>query len=52
MPIRFAPTSFGAKSATISVVSSDPGSPHTVVIHGEAPPGKLAVTGSDFASAA
>jgi Protein of unknown function (DUF1573)/HYDIN/CFA65/VesB-like, Ig-like domain len=46
VPIRFAPASFGAKSATISVVSSDPGSPHTVVIHGEAPPGKLAVTGS------
>ena len=45
-PIRFAPASFGAKSATITVVSSDPGSPHTVVVNGEAPPGKLAVTGS------
>jgi HYDIN/CFA65/VesB-like, Ig-like domain/Protein of unknown function (DUF1573) len=46
VPIRFAPDSPGTKSATISVVSSDPGSPHTVVIHGEAPLGKLAVTGS------
>jgi hypothetical protein len=46
VPIRFAPTSFGVHSATISVVSNDPGSPHTVVIRGDAPPGKLAVTGS------
>jgi hypothetical protein len=46
VPIRFAPASLGAKPATISVVGSDPCSPHTVVIHGEAPPGKLAVTGS------
>ena len=46
VPIRFAPTSFGTKSATITVVSSDPGSPHTVVANGEAPPGKLAITGS------
>jgi hypothetical protein len=46
VPIRFAPTTFGAKSATITVVSSDPGSPHTVAVEGEVPAGKLAVTGS------
>jgi hypothetical protein len=46
IPIRFAPSSFGAKSAAITVVSSDPGSPHTVVVEGEVPAGKLAVTGS------
>ncbi len=46
VPIRFAPAGFGVKSTTISVLSNDPGSPHTVVVRGEAPPGKLAVTGS------
>jgi hypothetical protein len=46
VPIRFAPTSFGAKSATITVTSNDPGSPHKIDVTGEAPSGKLAVTGS------
>lgn len=46
VPIRFAPSSFGAKSATISVTSDDPGTPQTVDFKGEAPSGKLAVTGS------
>jgi hypothetical protein len=46
VPIRFAPTSFGAKSATISVVSDDPSSPHTVAVEGDAPSGQLVVTGS------
>jgi len=46
VPIRFAPTSFGAKSATITVSSDDPAGPRTVAVSGEAPPGKLAVTGS------
>jgi hypothetical protein len=46
LPIRFAPTSFGPKSATITVTSGDPGSPHTVSVSGDAPAGKLAVTGS------
>jgi len=36
----------GAKSATITVTSSDPNSPHTITVSGEAPSGKLAVTGS------
>ena len=46
VPVRFAPGSLGAKSATITVTSSDPSSPHTITVSGEAPPGKLAVTGS------
>jgi hypothetical protein len=47
VPIRFEPPSPpGPKSATITVVSSDPGSPHTVNVRGEAPSGQLAVTGS------
>jgi len=46
IPIRFAPTSFGAKSATVTVISNDPGSPHPISVSGDAPPGKLALTGS------
>jgi hypothetical protein len=46
LPIRFAPTSFGSKSATITVTSDDPSGPHEAVLKGEAPSGKLAVTGS------
>jgi len=46
MPIRFAPASFGPKAATITVTSGDPGSPHTFAVTGDAPSGKLAVTGS------
>jgi hypothetical protein len=45
-PIRFAPTSFGAKAATITVTSNDPASPAHIAVSGTAPPGKLAVTGS------
>jgi hypothetical protein len=37
LPIRFAPTSPGAKSATLTVWSSDPAGPHTVMVNGEAP---------------
>lgn len=44
--IRFAPTSFGPHAATIVVASSDPASPHTIAISGDAPSGKLAVSGS------
>jgi hypothetical protein len=33
--IRFQPTSAGAKSATISVISNDPASPHDVHVKGE-----------------
>ena len=48
LPIRFAPASFGAKSATITVTSNDPASPAVVDVSGEAPSGKLAVTGSTY----
>lgn len=46
VPIRFAPTSFGAHSAVITVTSTDPASPHHISVSGDAPAGKLAVTGS------
>ena len=45
-PVRFAPSSFGAKSATITVTSNDPAGQHDVTVSGKAPSGKLAVTGS------
>jgi hypothetical protein len=46
VPIRFKPTSFGAKFATITVTSDDPASPISVKVSGDAPPGKLTVGGS------
>jgi hypothetical protein len=46
LPIRFAPGSVGAVAGTITVTSSDPGSPHTAGVNGIAPSGRLAVTGS------
>jgi hypothetical protein len=46
VPIRLAPTSLGAKSATITVSSDDPAGPRTITVSGFAPSGKLAVTGS------
>jgi hypothetical protein len=46
VPIRFKPTSIGAKSATFTVTSNDPAGPRTVAVSGVAPSGKLAVTGS------
>ena len=46
LPIRFAPSSFGAKSATITVASDDPSGAKTFSVSGEAPAGRLAVTGS------
>ncbi|HEY1499601.1 MAG TPA: choice-of-anchor D domain-containing protein [Acidobacteriaceae bacterium] len=46
LPVRFQPTSFGAKAGTITVFSDAPGGSKTVRVHGEAPAGKLAVTGS------
>jgi hypothetical protein len=44
--IRFAPTSFGPKFALITVTSNDPASPHKIAVSGDAPSGKLAVSGS------
>ena len=46
VPIRFKPLSFGAKAATITVTSDDPASPISINVSGDAPSGKLTVTGS------
>jgi hypothetical protein len=46
LPIRFAPTSLGSKSATLTVTSNDPAGPHKIDVSGQAPAGKLTVTGS------
>jgi len=46
VPIRFAPSSFGAKSAVITVTANDPSGTHTIDVSGDAPSGKLAVSGS------
>jgi hypothetical protein len=46
VPIRFQPAGFGPSSATITVTSTDPGSPHTITVSGDAPWGKIAVSGS------
>jgi hypothetical protein len=48
VPIRFQPTSFGPKTATITMTSDDPASPSSVNVWGDAPSGKLAVTGSTY----
>jgi hypothetical protein len=44
--VRFQPTSFGPKSATLTVVSDDPGGPRTLLVSGFTPSGKLTVTGT------
>lgn len=46
VPIRFVPVSVGSMSATLTVKSDDPSSPQTITVSGNAPSGKLAVTGS------
>ena len=46
VPIRFKPLSFGAKAGTITVTSDDLASPISVNVSGDAPPGKLTVSGS------
>jgi hypothetical protein len=49
LPIRFQPTVRGsASSATLTVESNDPGGPKTIEVSGNAPAGKLVVTGSAF----
>ena len=48
LPIRFAPTSTGPASSTLTITSNDPASPASIAVTGEAPSGKLAVTGSTF----
>jgi protein involved in polysaccharide export with SLBB domain len=47
IPVRFQPTSIGAKNATITIVSDDPLGPRTVIVSGNVPAGKLAITGSN-----
>jgi hypothetical protein len=44
--LRFQPTSYGPKTGSISIFSNAFPSPHTISVGGNAPPGKLAVTGS------
>lgn len=44
--LRFQPTSFGPKAATLTVSSDDPGGPRTLAVSGFTPSGKLAVTGT------
>jgi photosystem II stability/assembly factor-like uncharacterized protein len=46
VPIRFEPTSIGAKAATIDIDSDDPSGPRKIAVSGDTPTGKLAVTGS------
>ena len=41
VPIRFQPTSFGAKAANITVVSDDPASPRILAVSGTAPAPEL-----------
>ena len=49
VPIRFQPETYGRKSATITIISDDPGGPRTIEVSGYAPHGVLAVSGStDF----
>lgn len=46
LPIRFEPTAFGPRLGTITISSDDPAGPQTIPVSGDAPSGKLAVTGS------
>lgn len=46
IPIRFAPTVFGPQAATITVTSNDPAGHRAVDVSGDAPSGKLALSGS------
>ena len=48
VPIRFQPASFGPKAATITVTSDDPSGPQTIAVSGNAPSGKIVVTGSAY----
>jgi hypothetical protein len=46
--IRFQPASYGAKAATITMTSDDPAGPLSIALTGNAPSGKLTVTGSAY----
>jgi hypothetical protein len=45
IPVRFQPVHHGPSSATITMFSNDPTSPHTLAVSGHAPSGRLAVSG-------
>src|SRR6266511_2277070 len=47
LPIRFQPGGFGAKSATLTVTSNDPGSPKTIRVRGTAPAPLLGLSIAD-----
>ncbi len=47
VPIRFQPTSFGPKSAVITVTSNDPAGPKKVPVSGQTKPPRLAVVIAD-----
>jgi len=44
VPIRFAPTAHGARSATITIASDDPASPASVAVTGTAPEPRLVLS--------
>ncbi len=46
VPVRFQPAGPGDYSGTITIDSTDPAGPHMVAVSGQAPAGRLAVTGS------
>lgn len=46
VPIRFQPSSFGPKSATVTINSDDPAGPRIMAVSGKVPSGQLAVAGS------
>jgi hypothetical protein len=48
VPIRFQPTSIGPKAATLTIDSDDPSGPRMIAVSGDAPSGKLAVSGSTW----
>jgi hypothetical protein len=46
LPIRFQPTSLGAKTATLTISSNDPSGPHVISVNGKVPAGEIKATGS------
>lgn len=46
VPIRFEPSSAGIQSGVITVFSNDPAGSHSIKVFGDAPTGKLVVSGS------